>query len=96
VTVSCYCSICDLALGIRRESTVCYPVCIQIRFDEKSGNLAVTDLGRIASHYYLHNDTIFTFNERLARQAFGAVATDADALNLICSAHEFEQIKVER
>lgn len=68
----------------------------QIRFDEPSGNLAVTDIGRVASHYYLHNNSIQTFNELTAQKASRASAatSDADVLNLVCCAHEFEQIKV--
>jgi replicative superfamily II helicase len=69
-------------------------VTFQIRFDERSGNLAVTDIGRIASFYYVHNNSVFTFNEILARKVAGSVTTDFDVLNLICSSHEFSQIKV--
>jgi len=58
----------------------------QIRFDEPSGNLAVTDIGRVASHYYLHNNSIQTFNELTAQKASRASAatSDADVLNLVC------------
>ena len=69
---------------------------MQIRFDESSGNLAVTDIGRVASHYYLHNNSILIFNEIAAQKASKAsgATSDADILNLVCAAHEFEQIKV--
>ena len=39
--------------------------CKMARFDERSGNLYVTDLGRVASHFYIRHDSIVTFNEHL-------------------------------
>ena len=36
-----------------------------IRYDKKSGNFQVTELGRIASHYYITNDSIATYNTLL-------------------------------
>ena len=36
-----------------------------IKYDRRSGNLQVTDLGRIASHYYVTYQSIATFNEHL-------------------------------
>lgn len=38
-----------------------------LRFDEKNGNLYVTDLGRVASHYYIKYTSIETYNEMLKR-----------------------------
>lgn len=35
------------------------------RFDEKSGNLYVTELGRVASHFYIKHSSIVTFSELL-------------------------------
>lgn len=35
------------------------------RFDERSGNLYVTELGRVASHFYIRHSSIVTFNELL-------------------------------
>ena len=34
-------------------------------FDEKSGNLYVTDLGRVASHYYIQYTSVETYNNML-------------------------------
>lgn len=42
--------------------------CKMARFDERSGNLYVTDLGRVASHFYIRHDSIVTFNEHLKPQ----------------------------
>ena len=41
--------------------------CKMARFDERSGNLYVTDLGRVASHFYIRHVSIVTFNEELTR-----------------------------
>ncbi len=37
------------------------------RFDEKSGNLYVTELGRVASHFYIRHSSIVTYNDLLKR-----------------------------
>ena len=41
-----------------------------IRYDPRSGNLAVTDLGRVASHFYIQNESVATFNEVRKRARF--------------------------
>ena len=66
--------------------------CRMVRFDAKSGNLAVTDLGRVASHYYIHHASVRTFNEVVDKGADDL--TDAQVLNLICQADEFTALKV--
>lgn len=63
--------------------------CQMIRYDETSGNLAVTDTGRVASHFYIRYDTVETFNEILS-----ATMNDSQVLNAICRAQEFENVKV--
>ena len=35
------------------------------RFDERSGNMYVTDLGRVASHFYIRHASIVVFSEHL-------------------------------
>ncbi len=37
------------------------------RFDERSGNLYVTELGRVASHFYISHASIVTFNDMLTK-----------------------------
>ena len=59
-----------------------------LRFDRRSGNLAVTDLGRAASHYYISHESVFRFNG-----AMMPTLTDAAALNTVCLASEFDQVK---
>lgn len=38
-----------------------------MRFDEKSGNFYCTELGRIASHFYIQYSSVETYNECLRR-----------------------------
>ncbi|XP_067094233.1 activating signal cointegrator 1 complex subunit 3 [Osmerus mordax] len=60
-----------------------------IRFEERTGYFASTDLGRTASHYYIKYNTIETFNE-----LFNSQRTEADILSIVSKAEEFEQVKV--
>ena len=62
---------------------------MMIRYDKRTGNLAVTDLGRVASHYYIKYETIEAFNNMLS-----AHLTHHDALHVLCSSAEFDQLKV--
>uniref|UniRef100_A0A672FSE4 Activating signal cointegrator 1 complex subunit 3 n=1 Tax=Salarias fasciatus TaxID=181472 RepID=A0A672FSE4_SALFA len=60
-----------------------------IRFEERTGYFASTDLGRTASHFYIRYNTIETFNE-----LFNSQRTEADILSIVSKAEEFEQLKV--
>ncbi|XP_028326089.1 activating signal cointegrator 1 complex subunit 3 isoform X2 [Gouania willdenowi] len=60
-----------------------------IRFEERTGYLACTDLGRTASHFYIKYNTIETFNE-----LFNSQRTEADILSIVSKAEEFDQLKV--
>lgn len=60
-----------------------------IRYDERTGDLSATDLGRIASHFYLKYDTVEIFNEQQKH-----VMNEAEILAMISHAQEFEQLKV--
>ena len=59
------------------------------RFDRRSGNLAVTDLGRTASHYYILHESVDIYNELLRPHM-----TEAEIFEAICHSKEFENIKV--
>jgi activating signal cointegrator complex subunit 3 len=63
--------------------------CMMARFDPRSGNLACTDLGRIASHYYIKHSTIEAFNSMLS-----AHLNEPDALHVLCCSSEFDQLKL--
>ena len=60
-----------------------------VRFDPRSGNLAVTDMGRTASHYYIRHESVEQFNGLLSE-----TLTEAQALHVLCAAKEFEEVKV--
>lgn len=57
------------------------------RFNPDSGNLAVTNLGRVASHFYIRNQSVATFNEMMEKKRVSP--TDADLLHIMCCAGEF-------
>ncbi|KAM0936673.1 putative DNA helicase [Dioscorea sansibarensis] len=60
-----------------------------MRFDEKSGNFYCTELGRIASHYYLQYSSVETYNEMLRRHM-----SDSEVINMVAHSSEFENIVV--
>ncbi|XP_059178780.1 activating signal cointegrator 1 complex subunit 3-like [Physella acuta] len=60
-----------------------------IRFDERTNYMFSTDLGRIASNFYIKYDTVETINQMLK-----PVMTEDHILNLVSNAQEFEQIKL--
>lgn len=59
-----------------------------IIFDENSGALNSKDLGRIASDFYLLNNSVEIFN-----QMMNPKATEADVLSMISMSSEFDSIK---
>lgn len=60
-----------------------------VRFDENSGQLYVTELGRVASHYYIKHDTILVFNKLLKKSM-----TEQDILKMLSQSSEFESMVV--
>lgn len=77
----------------RRELIVCAARNLDkakmIRFNERTGDLNVTDLGRTASHFYIKYDTVEIFNEQLQ-----LVMTEPQILSMMSMAQEFQQLKV--
>ena len=59
------------------------------RFDERTGNLYITDLGRVAAHFYIKHKTIVEFNDRLRPRM-----SEAAVFALIASSSEFENLAV--
>ncbi|KAI3404130.2 mug81 [Candida oxycetoniae] len=59
-----------------------------IIFDEETGSFTPKDLGRIASDFYLLNNSVEIFN-----QMMNPLATEADILSMICMSSEFDGIK---
>lgn len=60
-----------------------------IRFDEKSGNFYGTELGRIASHFYIQYVSVETYNEMLRQHM-----SDSELINLVAHSSEFDNIMV--
>ena len=64
-----------------------------LRYDKPSGNLGVTESGRIAAHFYVQAESVATFNETLTRPPS---PTDSDLCRLICSATEFQNMRLRQ
>eukprot|EP00039_Didymoeca_costata_P013519 m.206766 g.206766 ORF g.206766 m.206766 type:complete len:2137 (+) comp15799_c0_seq4:40-6450(+) len=60
-----------------------------IRFNEVTGYMHATDLGRAASHYYIKLESMEIFNDNISRNI-----TEADLISVVSQSSEFEQIKV--
>eukprot|EP00743_Colponemidia_sp_Colp-15_P009223 GILK01010071.1.p1 GENE.GILK01010071.1~~GILK01010071.1.p1 ORF type:complete len:1391 (-),score=337.99 GILK01010071.1:97-4269(-) len=60
-----------------------------LRFNPRTGQLNATDLGRVASLYYIQFESVNIFNEKLHDQM-----SDQELLAVFTSCHEFENIKV--
>ncbi|OAD58452.1 Activating signal cointegrator 1 complex subunit 3 [Eufriesea mexicana] len=60
-----------------------------IRYNTNTGDLSTTNLGRIASHFYLKYDTIEIFNELIK-----PIMTESEIFTMISHSQEFEQLKV--
>ncbi|XP_018470327.2 DExH-box ATP-dependent RNA helicase DExH12 [Raphanus sativus] len=62
-----------------------------VKYDRKSGYFQVTDLGRIASYYYISHGTIATYNEHL-KPTMG----DIDLYRLFSLSEEFKYVSVRQ
>ncbi|XP_030474192.1 DExH-box ATP-dependent RNA helicase DExH14 [Syzygium oleosum] len=60
-----------------------------MRFDEKSGNFYCTELGRIASHFYIQYSSVETYNEMIRRHM-----NESEVINMVAHSSEFENIVV--
>ncbi|KAL5544599.1 hypothetical protein UlMin_008383 [Ulmus minor] len=60
-----------------------------MRFDEKSGNFYCTELGRIASHFYIQYSSVETYNEMLRRHM-----NESEVIDMVAHSSEFENIVV--
>eukprot|EP00127_Corallochytrium_limacisporum_P006324 Clim_evm35s225 gene=Clim_evmTU35s225 len=60
-----------------------------IRYNQRTGSLAITDLGRTASNFYISWKTITKFNNLLRPQM-----SYAEIIQCVAQSEEFEQIKV--
>ena len=62
-----------------------------VKYDRKSGYFQVTDLGRIASYYYITHGTISTYNEHL-KPTMG----DIELCRLFSLSEEFKYVTVRQ
>ncbi|KAL5573694.1 hypothetical protein UlMin_023291 [Ulmus minor] len=62
-----------------------------IKYDRKSGYFQVTDLGRIASYYYITHGTISTYNEHL-KPTMG----DTELCRLFSLSEEFKYVTMQK
>ncbi|KAH8243911.1 hypothetical protein KR032_011282 [Drosophila birchii] len=60
-----------------------------MRFNQRTMDMNITDLGRTASHFYIKYDTVETFNELMK-----PFMNEAEILAMISQAQEFQQLKV--
>ncbi len=75
----------DVSLHVKRKEMIHTAACNlekckMIRYHEASGEMYSTDLGRIASHYYIDSITIFEFNEILKERM-----SKSSILDMVCS-----------
>jgi pre-mRNA-splicing helicase BRR2 len=62
-----------------------------VKYDRKSGYFQVTDLGRIASYYYITHGTILTYNKHL-KPTMG----DIELCRLLSLSEEFKYVTVRQ
>ncbi|KAH8295111.1 hypothetical protein KR018_007271 [Drosophila ironensis] len=60
-----------------------------MRFNQRTMDMNITDLGRTASHFYIKYDTVEIFNELMK-----PYMNEAEILAMISQAQEFQQLKV--
>ncbi|KAL6580046.1 activating signal cointegrator 1 complex subunit [Orobanche minor] len=84
--------IADPSLGLKQRALVsdaarALDKAKMMRFDEKSGNFYCTELGRIASHFYIQYSSVETYNELLRRHM-----NDSEVIDMVAHSSEFENI----
>ncbi|CAE6072104.1 unnamed protein product [Arabidopsis arenosa] len=86
----------EIVLGTRRADLIHSAATVLdknnvVKYDRKSGYFQVTDLGRIASYYYITHGTIATYNEHL-KPTMG----DIDLYRLFSLSEEFKYVTVRQ
>ncbi|KAG5505245.1 hypothetical protein JIQ42_07452 [Leishmania sp. Namibia] len=69
-----------------------------VRYNPETGSVESTDLGRLASHYYITYESISIFNEKMRRPDDTWIDSldMGTAMNIAASAKEFSQLKVRQ
>ena len=60
-----------------------------VRYHESNGYLHPTDLGRVASHFYILVESVVLFNEKMKQSM-----TEAEIISMISESKEFDSIKI--
>uniref|UniRef100_A0A7S1KV15 RNA helicase n=1 Tax=Percolomonas cosmopolitus TaxID=63605 RepID=A0A7S1KV15_9EUKA len=84
----------DPNMGIRRRELIFKAAKVlnsarMINYNETSGTLLPTDLGRVASHFYIHFLTVTMWNEK-----FVDSLDETGIMNILSSSKEFENVRV--
>jgi replicative superfamily II helicase len=64
-----------------------------VNYHQESGHLGMTDLGRVAAHFYVQAESVSRFNEAMKLRPF---PTDAQLLRMVSTATEFENVRVRQ
>ena len=64
-----------------------------MNFHPESGNLSMTDLGRVAAHFYVQAESVKTFNDMME---LNPSPSDSDLCRVIASATEFTNLRVRQ
>lgn len=64
-----------------------------INYHMESGNLSVTNNGRVAAHYYIQAESVANFNDAMTLRPN---PTDSELLRMIASSKEFENVRVRQ
>ena len=64
-----------------------------VNYHAGSGNLGMTNLGRVAAHFYIKAESVCNFNEAMTRRPY---PTDTELLRMISTAVEFENVRVRQ
>ena len=64
-----------------------------MNFHPGSGNLSMTDLGRVAAHFYVQAESVKTFNDMME---LNPSPSDSDLCRIIASATEFTNLRVRQ
>jgi pre-mRNA-splicing helicase BRR2 len=62
-----------------------------VRYDQKAGRLQATEMGRIASHYYITHNSMFTYNQYLQPQI-----STIELFRIFAESDEFKYIPVRQ
>jgi activating signal cointegrator complex subunit 3 len=62
-----------------------------VNFHPETGNLSMTDLGRVAAHFYVQAESVKTFNDMMI---LNPAPKDSDLCRIIASATEFTNLRV--